>query len=72
MNDDDTKKFLQQIYNLRQLQKDYFKNKNSGLLIRCKEAEREIDAFLVPFINSGTIISRERRSGERSNQLTAL
>lgn len=74
--EDTNKKLLQLVYNLRDLQKQYFKETNAqakrGILIRCKEAERQVDEFLVPYICNNTIITRERRTGERGAQLTAL
>lgn len=66
------KEFLQLVYNVRDAQRQYFKTKNNGVLIRCKELERQLDEKLIPFINNGTIISRERRTGERGQQQKAF
>jgi len=72
MKQETEKKLLQLVYNMRDLQKQYFKSRNNGVLIRCKEAERQVDELLVPYICNGTIISRERRTGERGQQTTAF
>jgi hypothetical protein len=64
--------FLQKVYELRELQKQYFKEKNHGVLIRCKNLEIEIDKQLIQFIHQGIIISRAKRTGDRGKQTTAF
>jgi len=64
--------FLQKVYELRELQKEYFKEKNKGVLIRCKQMEGEIDKQLTKFIEQGIIISKARRTGDRGKQATAF
>ncbi len=38
--------FIKQVANLRRLQKEYFKSRDYLILKKCKDAEKEVDAFL--------------------------
>jgi hypothetical protein len=71
-----SKEALQLTYDVRQLQKQYFAEKNvitkKGILIRCKEKEKQLDEYLHQFVETGTIVSRQIRTGERGQQTTAF